>query len=410
MFARFLILLGASCTAGFGSVTLQQADSFWKFDGAASGAASNAQIVDFTGNHTAVNATRLSWNTSVPATSPAGGAPQDTLGRALSFDPYVTVAGAGTGDDTTAAATLQVANGTVSGNFSVLTRAMWDGPVLGADGVTPNDVAGNHWLMNNGLGGNGIGFLFGILGNADGQTARLAYYTSSGGSFTGTRTSTSTLAITKGASPVETVGCWCGPYRCACRRYYGPGYGYYGGGYAPVGYGYGGGYGYGYAPVAYAPVGYYGGYAPVVHQGEWLEMFVRYEATADVGPVNCGVALFDRFDRLLFARGWLNAGVEPVWLRVGEGCVGRYRLNLDLEPGEYTVTLSAAEPLRAADGGWDQDVGGAWYAELKRATKVAVLPRADGRRTHYGPSPLQSEVGVEIEEPAATVAATEVPA
>ena len=27
--------------------------------------------------------------------------------------------------------------------------------------------------------------------------------------------------ITKGASPVETVGCWCGPYRCACRRYYG---------------------------------------------------------------------------------------------------------------------------------------------------------------------------------------------
>jgi hypothetical protein len=30
--------------------------------------------------------------------------------------------------------------------------------------------------------------------------------------------------ITKGYSPVETVGCWCGPYRCACRRYYGPRY------------------------------------------------------------------------------------------------------------------------------------------------------------------------------------------
>src|SRR6476469_7640832 len=25
--------------------------------------------------------------------------------------------------------------------------------------------------------------------------------------------------ITKGYSPVETVGCWCGPYRCACRRW-----------------------------------------------------------------------------------------------------------------------------------------------------------------------------------------------
>ena len=34
--------------------------------------------------------------------------------------------------------------------------------------------------------------------------------------------------IIKGASPVETVGCWCGPYRRACRRYYGPRYGYYG--------------------------------------------------------------------------------------------------------------------------------------------------------------------------------------
>ncbi len=198
MFARFLFLLGSFCTAGFGSVTLQQADSFWKFDGGASGTASNAQIVDFTGNHTAINATRLSWNTSVPATSPAGGAPQDTLGRALSFDPYVTVAGTGTADDTTAAATFQVANGAVSGSFSVLTRAMWDGPVLGEAGVTPNDVPGNYWLLNNGLGGNGIGFLFGLLGNADGQTARLAYYTSSGGSFGGTRSLTSTLAITKG--------------------------------------------------------------------------------------------------------------------------------------------------------------------------------------------------------------------
>jgi hypothetical protein len=30
----------------------------------------------------------------------------------------------------------------------------------------------------------------------------------------------------KDYSPVETVGCWCGPYRCACRRYWGSRYGY----------------------------------------------------------------------------------------------------------------------------------------------------------------------------------------
>jgi hypothetical protein len=28
--------------------------------------------------------------------------------------------------------------------------------------------------------------------------------------------------LTKIYSPLEAVGCWCGPYRCACRRYYGP--------------------------------------------------------------------------------------------------------------------------------------------------------------------------------------------
>lgn len=43
-------------------------------------------------------------------------------------------------------------------------------------------------------------------------------------------TGLSSLApLTKNYSPVETVGCWCGPYRCACRRYWGPRYyGYYG--------------------------------------------------------------------------------------------------------------------------------------------------------------------------------------
>jgi hypothetical protein len=137
---------------------------------------------------------------------------------------------------------------------------------------------------------------------------------------------------------------------------------------------------------------------PVVRQGEWLDLFARFEAAVDVGPVNCGVALFDRFDRLLFARGWLNDLLDPVRLKAGQACVGRYRLNLDLEPGEYSLTISAAEPLRRPDapGGWDQDVGGVRYAEVKHATRVAVLPRADGRRTHYGPCPLASELSYEL--------------
>jgi hypothetical protein len=30
--------------------------------------------------------------------------------------------------------------------------------------------------------------------------------------------------LANAATPLETVGCWCGPYRCACRRWWwGPG-------------------------------------------------------------------------------------------------------------------------------------------------------------------------------------------
>jgi hypothetical protein len=44
-----------------------------------------------------------------------------------------------------------------------------------------------------------------------------------------TTTGLSSLAsLTESYSPVEKAACWCGPYRCACRRYWGPRYyGYY---------------------------------------------------------------------------------------------------------------------------------------------------------------------------------------
>ena len=50
------------------------------------------------------------------------------------------------------------------------------------------------------------------------------------GSLVGNAEATTTTAVgnlaplTKNFSPLAEVGCWCGPYRCACRRYYGPRY------------------------------------------------------------------------------------------------------------------------------------------------------------------------------------------
>ena len=141
---------------------------------------------------------------------------------------------------------------------------------------------------------------------------------------------------------------------------------------------------------------------PVVEQNQWLNVFARFEAATDVGPVNVGVSVHDRLNTLLFARGWINADIAPVHLRAGQTGVARFRLRLDLEPGEYSVGLAAAEPLADASSptGWDQHVGGARYAELPYAAKLAVLPRADRRRLNYGPAALPSELSVHLEPPA----------
>jgi lipopolysaccharide transport system ATP-binding protein len=144
--------------------------------------------------------------------------------------------------------------------------------------------------------------------------------------------------------------------------------------------------------------------APVVEQNQWLDVYARFEATADVAPVNFGVTLHDRLNRLVFARGWINAELQPLRLRRGQVVVARFRLRLDLEPGEYSVGLAAAEPLHdpASPNGWDQQVGGARYAELPYAAKLAVLPRGDRRRLNYGPAALPSEFAFAVADSAET--------
>ena len=133
---------------------------------------------------------------------------------------------------------------------------------------------------------------------------------------------------------------------------------------------------------------------PVVEQNQWLDAFARFEVTADVGPMNAGISIHDRLGRLVFARGWLNGEAPLPALRAGQQAVARFRLRMDLEPGEYTVGFAAARPLPdpAFPNGWNLDVGGATFVELPKAAKLAVLPRRDRRRTSYGPANLPSEM------------------
>lgn len=127
-----------------------------------------------------------------------------------------------------------------------------------------------------------------------------------------------------------------------------------------------------------------------LERGDWLDVFVRYEARKSIGPVNGGLELHDRFDQLLFAVNWLNAEREPFHAKPGDVFYTRFRLKADLEPGEYAVSLTASQatPDPQSHTGWNQHLGGELYVSLPRAGKIAVLPRADRRRTSFGPANL----------------------
>ena len=133
---------------------------------------------------------------------------------------------------------------------------------------------------------------------------------------------------------------------------------------------------------------------PVVEQGGWLEVFMHVRAVMDAPRCNLGAAVFDRHNRLLFARGWLNAGLDPLDLRPGGEAVARFALKLDVEPGEYVVSLAVGQALAdpASPSGWDQHVGGDRYRELPHAAKLAVLPPPGRARVSFGPANLRSRV------------------
>lgn len=129
----------------------------------------------------------------------------------------------------------------------------------------------------------------------------------------------------------------------------------------------------------------------VVERGAWIEIAVRSLAKRDVGPVNNGLAIYDRVGALVFAVNALNAEVEPVRANAGDAWVTRFRIKADMEPGEYTLTIGASEALSDAQSmtGWNQHLGGAHFARLPRGGKIAVIPRPDNRRRSFGPANLE---------------------
>jgi hypothetical protein len=133
---------------------------------------------------------------------------------------------------------------------------------------------------------------------------------------------------------------------------------------------------------------------PVVRRGEWIDVYVDARAAAAAPATNIGLTVYDRTNRLVWARGWVNADRPPFDLAAGDRAVARFAVKLDLEPGEYIVCCTASQALAdpAAPAGWNQHVGGARYRELPRAAVVAVLPPPDNRRASFGPANLDSRI------------------
>jgi hypothetical protein len=180
----FLLIMASALMLGtpLGAVvTLEDADSFWKFDGGTVGsAATNTQIVDSSLNsatHPVSSSANLSW-VAGPAGGNYGGIAQGVGGHALKFNPVVTTQVAGSGADTVAAATFLATNASVSGSSTMITRLRWDGQIpLQAGGGFIDDNT-NQWIVANGFGGwnesilGSLGYMFGLT-----TTGGLYYYT-----------------------------------------------------------------------------------------------------------------------------------------------------------------------------------------------------------------------------------------
>ncbi|TLD69546.1 LamG domain-containing protein [Phragmitibacter flavus] len=180
-----LLATALCCSPASAVVTLESADSFWKFDGGTvSTAATFTQVVDSSVNNhqvTSGNFANLSW-VAGPANGPYGGAPQYPGGHAIKFSPTVTTQVTGTGADTVSSATFIATNASVSGSSTMITRMRWDGAIPLAAGGGFIDDGTNQWIVSNGFGGwsepslASFGYMFGL--NTNGS---LYYYTAGAG-------------------------------------------------------------------------------------------------------------------------------------------------------------------------------------------------------------------------------------
>ena len=111
-------------------------------------------------------------------------------------------------------------------------------------------------------------------------------------------------------------------------------------------------------------------------------------AMAEVRRVNFYFAIHDRLNRLVFARGWVNAAIDPADLKPRQQVVARFAVKLDLEPGEYVAVL-----LRRRSAARRQQPDGLEPARRRQALLRAAPGGGDRRRPPRRPPARQLRTG-----------------
>jgi lipopolysaccharide transport system ATP-binding protein len=86
-----------------------------------------------------------------------------------------------------------------------------------------------------------------------------------------------------------------------------------------------------------------------VEIGEWLNFQILFEAGSPLVEPNVGIELYDRFNQLVFGTSLINLELRPQSLKAGERMLVRIAVQLNIMPGEYSISAAVADQFGSTD-------------------------------------------------------------
>jgi hypothetical protein len=86
-----------------------------------------------------------------------------------------------------------------------------------------------------------------------------------------------------------------------------------------------------------------------VEVGSWFSFEVLFEAATRLAEPNVGIELYDRFNQLVFGTSFVNLGLHLKSLEAGQRMLTRIAVQLNIMPGEYSISAAVADQFRTAD-------------------------------------------------------------